>query len=230
MRTLSRKNTLWRDVYGRAWAISLAVAVLVHATLFFFLPSGIADRLHEALIPSPTVFVVAAGPGSELEVLTLRTPVEEQPEVTPPPAPEPEEEVVEVQAAEDVAVETTIATVTGPPTDSEEGRPEGVPGGEGDAEPTAGGGGGAVSPPRPLHLVVPKIPSGLDKKRARGTSVHLLVQVLPDGTVGEVRIEKGSRFAVLDTAALVAAQQMRYLPAQRGGMGVTQWTRAEMRF
>jgi TonB family protein len=70
----------------------------------------------------------------------------------------------------------------------------------------------------------------VDKRRARGEAVHLLVEVLSDGTVGEVRIEKGSRIPALNTAALAAARQMRYQPASRDGFGVAQWTRAEMRF
>lgn len=227
MRPTSPKNTLWRDLYGRAWRWGLGAAVVFHAVLFLFLPRQISDRLHEALIPSPTVFVRAGGPGTELEVVALRSPPPEVPQETPPPPPEPVEEAVIPTPAE-VPVEETVAAVTEPTTETE-GTSEDVAGSEGEAGAPAAGG-GTVSPPRPLHLVVPRLPGGVDKRRARGQSVHLLVEVLPDGTVGEVRIEKGSRMPALDLAALDAARQMRYVPATRGGEGIAQWTRAEMRF
>ena len=227
MRYVSKKNTAWRDVYDRARPWSVGAAIVFHALLFLALPRAISDRIHEALIPSPQVLFVSGGPGSEMEVVAVRPPSEE-PVAETPPEPEPEEEVVEIEIA-DVPVEETTTEVESAPSDTD-GAEDGEPEGEGPTDPASGQGGGIVSPPRPVHLVVPEIPGSVDKKRARGTAVHLLVEVLADGTVGEVRIEKGSRFAVLDTAALVAAREMRYVPAQRGGAGVTQWTRAEMRF
>jgi len=226
MRILSNKNTVWRDSYDRIRRWSLLVAIGVHAFILLALPRVIADRIHEALIPSPYVFMIPGGPGSELEVVALQPPSEEVAETKP--APEPVEEVVEIEIAE-APIEETVLEPDASPSDGE-GRDDGEPDGEGTTDPAAGRGGGVVSPPRPLHLVVPRIPDGLDKKRVRGASIHLLVEVLADGSVGEVRIEKGSRFAVLDTAALAAAKQMLYVPAQRGGSGVVQWTRAEMRF
>jgi TonB family protein len=222
------KTTQWRDVYGRAWMVGLAVAAFAHVALFFLMPSALTDRFHEAMIPSPTLVFRAGGPGSELEVVALRAPAASEP-VPVLPEPEEVEEVEEVVVTEAAAIEATTTEVTDAASESE-GSDEGVPEGTGEGEPVGGGGGGAVSPPRPLHLVVPRLPGNVDKRRARGEAVHLLVQVLSDGTVGEVRIEKGSRIPALNTAALSAARQMRYQPASRDGFGVAQWTRAEMRF
>jgi TonB family protein len=224
---MPRKTTQWRDVYGRAWMVGLAVATFAHVALFFLMPSALTDRFHEAMIPSPTLMFRAGGPGSELEVVALRAPAASEP-VPILPEPEEVEEVEEVVVAETAAVEATTTEVTDAASESE-GSDEGVPEGTGEGEP-AGGGGGGVSPPRPLHLVVPRLPRNVDKRRARGEAVHLLVEVLSDGTVGEVRIEKGSRIPALNNAALAAARQMRYQPASRDGFGVAQWTRAEMRF
>ena len=224
---MPRKTTQWRDVYGRAWMVGLAVATFAHVALFFLMPSALTDRFHEAMIPSPTLVFRAGGPGSELEVVALRAPAASEP-VPILPEPEEMEEVEEVVVKETAAVEATTTEVTEAASESE-GSDEGVPEGTGEGEP-AGGGGGGVSPPRPLHLVVPRLPGSVDKRRARGEAVHLLVEVLSDGTVGEVRIEKGSRIPALNTAALTAARQMRYQPASRDGFGVAQWTRAEMRF
>lgn len=228
MGAMTGKTTRWRDVYGRAWAFGLAAAVAFHVALFFLLPAGLTDRLHEALIPAPSVLFKAGGPGSEMEVVALRPPSPSEP-VPVLPEPEAVEEVVEVVLEETAPVEETTAETREAPSESQ-GSDEGVPEGSGQGEPTGGGGGGGISPPRPLHLVVPRLPGSVDKRRARGEAVHLLVQVLPDGTVGEVRIEKGSRIPALNTAALSAARQMRYTPASQDGSEVAQWTRAEMRF
>lgn len=86
--------------------------------------------------------------------------------------------------------------------------------------------GGAGGPPRPLHLVVPRLPPGVDAERARGVSVMLLIEVRPDGTTGEVSIERGSGIRALDDAAREAAQRMRYAP----GPEPLRQARAEIRF
>jgi protein TonB len=224
---MTGKTTLWRDVYDRAWAAGLAVAVGAHVAVFFLMPSALADRLHEALIPSPTLVFRAGGPGSEMEVVALRPPSAAEP-VPVLPEPEKVEAVEEIVVAETAEVEETTSEATDAPSESE-GSDEGVPEGTGVGQP-AGGGGGSISPPRPLHLVVPRLPGNVDKRRARGEAVFLLVEVLSDGSVGEVRIEKASRIPALNTAALAAARRMRYVPASRDGAEVSQWTRAEMRF
>lgn len=225
----SRQNTRWRDSYDRGWRWALGIALLAHAIAFWWMPRQLADRLYEALIPSPTVFVSAGAPGSEMEVVAMRQERRRIPEEIPPPEPEEVEEVEEVVVEETAEQTETMSEATEAPSESE-GTEEGTPEGEGDAEPTGGGGGGVSSPPRPVHLVVPAVPRDLSKKRARGETVHLLVQVLPDGTVGEVKVEKGSGYPALDEAALAAAEEMRYMPARRQGDAVAQWTRAEMRF
>ena len=225
MRLVTPTNTRWRDAYGRVWRISLVIALAVHAGLLLFMPRGLADRLHEALIPSPMVLVHPGGPGSEMQAVALRPPTPEEPVQEEPPEPEPEEEVVEVTPAE-APEEMTIAEVASTPSESQ-GRSDGVPEGSG-ATAAASGGGGSISPPRPMHLVIPRIPDGLDRKKARGQSVHMLVEVLPDGTVGEVRIEQGTRFAVLDSAAIRAMKGSLFVPAERDGERITRWTRTTL--
>lgn len=225
MKTATPTNTRWRDVYRRAWRISLAIALALHAALLLFMPRGLADRIHEGLIPSPMVLMHPGGPGSEMQALALRAPTPEEPVQEEPPEPEPEEEVVEVTPAE-APEEMTIAEAASTPSESE-GRADGVPQGAGERAAAAGGG-GAISPPRPMHLVIPRIPDGIDRKKARGQSVHMLVEVLADGTVGEVRIEQGTRYAVLDSAAIRAMKGSRFVPAQRDGERITLWTRTTL--
>lgn len=229
---LSKRNTLWRDAYRRAWAGGLVAAVLVHAFLFLFMPRGAWDRFHESLLPSPTVLFAPGAPGSELEVVQLRAAGREAPQPEPPlevePEPEPEESIIPVPAAQ-APVEISVAEVAAASTaaDGEDDRTASAGESPGETGPGVGGG---WSPPRPVHLVVPRVPGSVDRRRAHGRSVHLLVEVLADGSVGEVRVEKGSRILALDQAALAAARQLRYAPARQGGANVAQWTRTEMRF
>jgi TonB family protein len=91
--------------------------------------------------------------------------------------------------------------------------------------PGMGGGG---MPPQPLHLVVPQLPRGVDAEAARGKTVALLVQVRPDGTVSDVRVDRSSGIPALDRAALVAALRMRYRSAPSDTL--SQWARTELRF
>lgn len=225
MTRLTPTNVAWRRRYGLTWRLSLMAALALHAGLFFLMPRAITDRLHEALIPPPDVSIVAGPPGTEMEVLALAHPA--PPAETPPPEPEPIEEVEIPVVAETPRVETITEAVESPRETA--GVERGSDEGQRDAEP-AGGGGGSITPPRPVHLVVPRLPGGVDKRRARGETVHLLVEVLPDGSTGEVRVEKGSRLEGLDIPAVAAAQQMRFLPATRDGIAVKQWARVEMRF
>lgn len=225
MRPTTAINTRWRDRYDDVWRLGLVAATAFHAVVLLMLPRAISDRLHEALIPPPDVAVVAGAPGTELELLALAAPT--PPAETPPPEPEPVE-AIEIPVVAEVPVQETMAESVEAPSESE-GVEEGVREGEGRGNPVGGGGGVATSP-RPIHLVVPRLPGSVDKRRAHGEAVHLLVEVLADGTVGEVRVEKGSRIEQLNLAAVDAARRARYLPAMRDGVAVAQWTRAEMRF
>lgn len=49
------------------------------------------------------------------------------------------------------------------------------------------------------------------------------VYILPDGTVGEIKLKRSSGFARLDEAALEAVRQWRYVPAKRGDQPIPFW-------
>ena len=53
--------------------------------------------------------------------------------------------------------------------------------------------------------------------------VLLDVHILPDGSVGEVRLRQTSGHRRLDEAALAAVRRWRYVPAQRGGEAIPYW-------
>jgi protein TonB len=53
--------------------------------------------------------------------------------------------------------------------------------------------------------------------------VLLDVYILPDGSVGELRLRRSSGFARLDDAALRAVRHWRYVPARRGDEPIAYW-------
>jgi protein TonB len=231
MRRLTPTNTAWRDSYGRAWRWSLALVIALHASLFFWLPGALIERLHEALIPAPTVFVVG-GEGGEMELLALAEPAPTAAEPTvAPPEPERVEEVETPVPSDEAPEETTIAPSVETPSEGEgSSEAEADAAGGGTESGEGGGGGGAIASPRPLHLVVPSVPRGVDSRRAHGETVHVLFEVLPDGSVGEIRVEKGSRIEQLNVATVTAFKRARFVPATRDGVAVAAWTRLEIRF
>ena len=102
-----------------------------------------------------------------------------------------------------------------------------MPGGGGVGPGQGEGIGGRGGPTQPLHLVVPRIPRGVNPRAARGRSVLLLVEVRGNGSVGEARIDRPSGITALDDAALAAARGMRY---RSRADTMPQWTRLEIRF
>lgn len=49
------------------------------------------------------------------------------------------------------------------------------------------------------------------------------VYILPDGSVGEIRLKRSSGHPRLDDAALAAVRQWRYVPAKRGDEPIPYW-------
>ncbi len=222
MTRLSPTNTSWRDRYGRHWLWALPVAALAHLALFFYLPGEVSDRIHEALLPDPSV-IVRPGTTGPMESIQLRSVALEEPEPRPPPEPEAEEEQEIPVPTETAAESITLAEVEASPSESD-GAAEGVPEGEG-SELAAAGGDGAIVSPRPIHIVPPTIPPGVDKKKARGETFHLLVRVLPDGSVSDVKIEKGSRIEPLNEAVVTAALRLQWTAPDRAT-----WVRYQISF
>jgi TonB family protein len=199
---------------------SVAVSGVGEDTLFFLLAGGSA----------------AGDPGDAgLPSLSPAGPPEESPpplvlDETAAPALAPIEEPTGVVAEGEGVVggaadSTGLAAAGGDGGNNGEGGLGGEGGGTGFG--IGPGGGGGAGSPRPLHLVVPRIPRGVSTSRARGESVVLLLAVLPDGSVGDTRIERASRIPALNAAAIDAARRMRYVPARTDDL---RWARAEMRF
>ncbi|GAB4058155.1 energy transducer TonB [Uliginosibacterium sediminicola] len=75
----------------------------------------------------------------------------------------------------------------------------------------------------------PDYPSLLREQGVGGT-VWLRVQVLQDGSAGQVELWRSSGYRLLDEAALRAARQWRFKPARRGDQTLASWVEFPVRF
>lgn len=136
------------------------------------------------------------------------------PESTPPPVvPETPAEPPVIQpesVSENAITEPAPAVFALPPAE------EGVAG----PEPPR------VTPPRvdasQLDNPKPDYPPVSRRLREQG-EVLLDVYILPDGSVGEIRLKRSSGHARLDRSALEAVRRWRYVPASRGGEPIPYW-------
>lgn len=83
-----------------------------------------------------------------------------------------------------------------------------------------------VVPPRVdaahLNNPAPQYPS-VSRRLGEQGQVLLDVHILPDGSVGEVRLRQTSGHRRLDDAAIAAVQRWRYVPARRGDTAIAYW-------
>ncbi len=80
-----------------------------------------------------------------------------------------------------------------------------------------------------LHLPTPKYPS-LSRKRGEEGLVLLQVEVLPDGSVGEIIVLEDAGFRRLTQAAISAVRKGRFKPATRDGHPTKDTVRIPFRF
>lgn len=83
----------------------------------------------------------------------------------------------------------------------------------------------------PGYMLNPKpaYPRAARRRGEEGT-VMLLVEVLSNGRVGRVDIEKSSGFELLDNAAVKAVRRWRFVPAKKGATSVTARVRIPVEF
>ena len=85
--------------------------------------------------------------------------------------------------------------------------------------PNGGGGGGVLGDPDGFDergLPIPEYPAQSRRRREEGL-VEVNVQVLPDGTVGAVRVITDPGYPRLVQSAVAAARKARFDPALRDG-------------
>ena len=188
-----------------AFSVALHAVVLYGWTVSTFEPpvlDMLAGKMSVALafelVPVEEPVEVVEKPVEE-PVEVVEEPVEEPVEVVEEPVEEPVEVVEKpvkavVKVAEPVEIKPAAASV-----------------------PSIG----ISTDPSPLEDLnkPPLYPSKLGR-RLHGETVLLEVQVLVDGSVGEIRMEKSSRYSLANKAVLKAVRKWQYRPAKRDGVAV----------
>lgn len=86
-----------------------------------------------------------------------------------------------------------------------------------------------LMPPELVNPVEIGYPLVARKMRYEG-SVLLEIEVLEDGSVGEVRLIESSKYEVLDRAAIAGVKKWKFLPAKYDGKPVKSWVRKRIDF
>ena len=97
-------------------------------------------------------------------------------------------------------------------------------------DPGGGGGrGGGLAHPRYGENPKPKYPSEACKRGHQG-EVLLLVEVLPDGKVGEIEVAESSGYELLDQSALDAVKRWKFIPAKKESIAIPCWVKIPILF
>jgi TonB family protein len=76
-----------------------------------------------------------------------------------------------------------------------------------------------VSSPRYIENPKPEYPPDARQEGYEG-KVLLKVEVLPNGRVGTIEVEKSSGYAVLDRSALTGVKKWKFIPAKKGRVAI----------
>lgn len=195
---------------SRAWFISLIV--LVHLGFFWALTSGLA------------AYVLPVPPTKPPELLPLQ-PI---PRVTPKPRPidEPLIEPIYVPRVdqpqlprEETPNEPLQVTREAPPVPRE-------------AASDAPGSGPIIVEPMidsRIGLSEPEYPVSEIRQQHEGT-VWLSVEILPNGRVGQIRVDQSSGYPKLDASAEREARRWRMKPGMQDGVATAMWKRVPITF
>jgi protein TonB len=83
----------------------------------------------------------------------------------------------------------------------------------------------------PTYLKNPKPRYPIMARRRKIEGVVLLkVEVLPNGKVGNIKVQRTSGYRILDESALHAIKDWIFIPAKRNGMCIKVWTNIPIRF
>ena len=212
---------------NKGFPVLVVVSVVFHAVVLFGWTAPVFTPPVVDLVGGEMSVALAFIPERvELEEEPVEEPaelVEEPVEVAEEPVElsviEPEKEIVEKPAEEPVkepveeAVEEPVVPV---PAVVEETEPVEVQ----PAAATVASVGVRIDPrPRELMNRPPVYPSQLGR-RLHNEAVLLEVEVLSDGSVGGVRVEKGCRYSAANKAVLKAVRSWKYHPAKLDGVPV----------
>lgn len=197
---------------SRGWA--LAIIALLHLGFFWALTNGLSHKLRVIFEPLPPTIPLIEEP-----VEPRQKPIDDV-EVKPTDfkvthvPPDPYIEIEDSETAPFVPPEPTLPnTFSGP--------------------------GGDVIPPQPViaepridprrGLSEPYYPPSIIRIGGEGT-VLLSVYILPDGRVGDVKLDRSSGHQKLDESALREAKKWRFIPGTSDGTPMAMWKKVPITF
>lgn len=193
----------------RGWA--LAIIALVHLGFFWALSNGLSHPILDVFITAPPEFLPQPTQATK--------PPPRLPDATIQPIPLPAPPVPYV------------------PIDDSQGAPQMVAPQPDPANTFIDH--GDVSPPQPV-LVEPRIDSrrGLSEPYYPPASIRagdegtvlLSLYILPDGRVGDVKLDRSSGHPKLDESALREARKWRFVPGTRDGAAFAMWKQVPITF
>ncbi|BET26811.1 outer membrane transport energization protein TonB [Limnobacter thiooxidans] len=219
-------NTLSSPNHSNALANALTFTgvVLLHVLGLVWAAQHLS--LTEPVVTPPSVVGVLVAP-EPAPVVSKPLPPPQKPEPKPvskqPPAPTPKPKPTPI-AKPDTVRETVAEPVqqAAPSTPSPQ-TPSAAPVQPAATAPEAPA---PVTPPRTdaahLNNPAPQYPP-LSRRLGEQGRVMLDVYILPDGSVGEIKLNRTSGFPRLDNAALQAVKSWKYVPAKRGDKPIPYW-------
>lgn len=202
---------------------ALALVTGLHAAVIGLALWVPAPETQELVLPTLQGVLLPAPPAQEVQAPSASEPPPKvAPPVTEPPKPRP--------APKPKMPVKPRTTVEPPPSERAPSQPEVA------TEPTAPAAlplpesntspGAPVTPPQmdanPMNNPAPAYPSLSRRLHEQGV-VLLEILILPDGSVGEVRIRESSGYKRLDDTAAKAVKRWRYAPARRGLEPIEYW-------
>lgn len=232
---LDTPRSVLSELPNGAW---LAAVVAAHGLVLGGIAFGLSKPPEPVTPPTVAGIVIATAPAAPGPKAAVPKPkAKPKPRQAPkpnprppaPPAP-PSERAVTVPAAPPAPVDSDVLPIA--PQDEVPLASSDVTDVDSSAsgDPSASAVGEAEDPPitQPrsdashLSNPAPQYPT-LSRRFGEEGRVLLDVYILPDGTVGDMRLNTSSGFKRLDEAALTAVRRWRFVPARRGDEPIPFW-------
>ncbi|ENO99036.1 hypothetical protein C667_00210 [Thauera phenylacetica B4P] len=207
-------------------AAPFALVGAAHLVLLWLATTALARSPTPVIPPSVAGQLVSQAPVTEPQPLPMQPePPRPKPVVKPRPTPvpplpkaPPSERAVTAPLAEPEPPVNDTPAPAEPMQPVPAAAPAPAPSPKAEPEP--------VAPPRSdashLNNPAPVYPAQSRRLREEGR-VLFDVYILPNGSVGEIRLKRSSGYPRLDEAALEAVRRWRYVPAKRGDEPIPYW-------
>jgi protein TonB len=199
----------------QAWSsrpmAGLFVAIAVNVGMLLAINNGLQFDVEDIFKPD------------DMQVVELPTAVEPPPDPVPVPVPEIMEPAPPVLDAPTPEIDFPVPPIEMGPTPFDDAPPQPPV-----VRPAPGATQLQIDPRRPL---TPPVYPTISRRLGEEGSVLLLIYVMPDGRVGDVKIKRSSGHPRLDEAAVAAARKgWRFKPATQGGAAVAAWAQYAVAF